>query len=289
MTTDKKAVVLADDRWNQFLSSLASGLPLADALLKHGLSTRDVTTTTFQPAAAKQFFEAQAAARRRNWAIWDFEAVCVKVASGMSVKTAVIEVKGEDLRAELYELLDADEALAARFELAEHAAARITDEELLEIADNKEGDVLMTPKGPIPSSANVGRSTLQITTRQKLQIAKNRPRYNERQGPAVAVNVTVNHAEVLENARTRAREHRPTPRRVEEAIDATFSEAAPAPRPLREAARPMEKPRASHADEPLDTTWLEGGVSLKQAEADVNGKADVEKAEPEPKKAAWYE
>jgi hypothetical protein len=267
------SLTLLANAWGRFLESLAEGAQLEEALLKAGLTSGEVTEITLNPAEATRFFDAQQLARRRTWPVWDVDAVCARVAAGMTAKAAVIAVKGEDLTSELFELLESDAALAARFETAERVGARAMEESLLEIADDKSGDILETAKGPIPSSAAVGRSKLQVDTRLRLMTAKNRPRYAEKAAPVVAVQVNIDHAERLEEARVRARDHRATPRL--KVIDAPFTDVTPAPA----AEAPAEKA------EPVSTLWLEEGAPAP-AEAPA---AEAEPEAGEPKPGPWYE
>jgi hypothetical protein len=271
-----KSLTNIDTAWNAFLETLAGGTPLEGAMGQHKITTRLINEITLNPQEAGRFFEAQQMARRRQWSILDIDEVSRRVAMGMSCKNAVLAVKGEDLRAELYELLSLDEALAERFSTAEKSAARILEEELLQIADDREGDVLDTPKGPIPSSANVQRSRLMFDVRARQQVVKDRGRYAERVAPAVEVNVSIDHARVLEDARARARDQKPTPKRPShDIVDAVWTEKAAELQPpaanfstaWMDAEGPTDvvaKPAAAEKEEPAvgngpgdDTSWRE--------------------------------
>jgi hypothetical protein len=268
-----KSVTNIGDVWTRFLESLAAGAPLVEAMGQHKLTTRQIEELTLNPAEAARFFEAQQLARRRNWTVWDIDEISRRVAMGMTCKAAVIAVKGEDLRADLYELMAADEAIAERFSTAERTAARVMEEEMLEIADDKEGDVLQTPKGPIPSSANVARARLQWDVRRASQVVRDRPRYGEHTRPAVELTFNIDHAGRLEEARARARDRRATPRQVEEAIDASFTPVeAPAAPPTPRAAPEIElQPTAPN----FSTDWMDA-----DGPTDVVKPTAVEKSEP---------
>jgi terminase small subunit-like protein len=231
------AVMKADGNtdWDGLLKSIAEGRELADAMQDHRLTSADITATTLDPGQAQRYFEARMAGRRRNWSPWVLEDVAQRVARGLSVSAAVVEVKGQDESPELFELLEHDSAWNARFAAARRAGAQVMGEGLLAIADDKSGDVLETPKGPIPSSAAVGRSKLMVETRALLMKAYDPERWAEKK-PQTNVQVNVNYAETLEAARERSKVRHGTPRgdvlvtreqRVR-AVDATFTVSEPA-------------------------------------------------------------
>ena len=280
-------LVPATDKWSLFLETLAGGTPLEEALQNHQITSREVSERTLNPQEATRFFEAQAAARRRSWKIWDIEEVARKHATGMPIAAAIVAVRGTDLTAELFEILETDKALAERFATAERIAARVTEQELLDLADDKSGDVLETPKGPIPSSAAVGRSKLQVETRLRLKLAQHRERYTEKAPSVVAVGVNINLAEQLERAINRGRLARKAA-----AGEITYAEVGEQIRQMgaqRDAIdaqfAPVQKPAAPAKSDLVSTIWREEpGVDLRKLEADVNGD---EPASDEPKKSIW--
>ena len=116
-------------------------------------------------------------------------------------------------------------------------------EGILDIADDDDKDTLDTggKSGIVPNNANVNRSKLKVESRLRLMKAWYPQVWGDR--PTTQVNVQINHAEKLENARARSREKRAIPSTqnlLNAAIDATFTEVAPV------------------KDDPLDTTWMEG-------------------------------
>jgi hypothetical protein len=130
------------------------------------------------------------------------------------------------LSAELFEIAATDSAIGERLAAARRTAMQVLAEKLFDITDDKSGDVLETPRGPIPSSAAVGRSKLMFEARWKVMAAYNELFAEKRPSP---VSVTINnHAERLEAARARAtnRDKVITKQQMREAIDATFTEPA---------------------------------------------------------------
>lgn len=217
-------------RWAQFLGSLAAGAGLPGAMEKHYISRADIETMTrSDPLELKRWNDARAAGRRTEWSVFDFEDIFARVSMGMKIIDAITEVRGRGDAHGFYDLVNRDPDLQAMYRLAKEAAMLIHADNVLDYADDAKNDVIEGAKGPQANMAAVGRSKLQVESRLTLMRMQHGKMFGEKANQ-VQVNVQINHAERLAEARTRAKEQdrRVTPRQLKDAIDATFSEAPPA-------------------------------------------------------------
>lgn len=232
-------------RWEEFLGSIASGVLLQDAMMKHFVTRAEIEAKCLTAAEQKRWNEARAAGRRRAWSILDLELVFSKIGSGLSVADAVEAVKA-GCYSSFHDVVTLDAELNEQYLKALKLRAMHLGESLVDLADDKEDDTLDTggKSGVVPNNANVNRAKLQVETRLRLMKAWYPSVWGDK--PTTQVNVQINHAEKLEGARARAREKRaiPSARNIlNSAIEATFTEVP---------AQVVSK------DDPLDTTWMEG-------------------------------
>ena len=237
------------ERWDSFLGAIASGTPLADAMLKTYISRADIETMTRLPGGLElaRWTEARHAGRKSAWSILDFEEIFARIAEGSTVVEALTAVRGTKDAVGFYHIINSDPELNAMFRKAKEACSINMVEDILPLADDKTGDVIDTPKGPIPNNAAVQRSKLQVDTRLRIVGSYHSRLFGEKKDQ-VNVQVNINHAERLEEARNRAtlRDKKITPKQMRDAIDATFSEKPPAP-----AAEAWED------EKPTDAIWRE--------------------------------
>jgi hypothetical protein len=231
-------------RWEEFLGSIAAGLPLQDAMMKHFVTRAEIEAKCLVPAEQKRWNEARAAARRRNWSVLDLEDVFARIGSGLTVVDAVEAVKHGGYQG-FHDVVTNDPELNEQYLKALRLRAMHVGEGIIEIVDDDSKDTLDTggKSGIVPNNAAVNRSKLKAESRLRLMKAWYPQVWGDR--PTTQVNVQINHAEKLENARARSREKRAIPSArglLNTAIDATFSEVVP----------------AGTTDDPLDTTWMEG-------------------------------
>lgn len=227
-------------RWDSFIGDIASGLPLAEAMNKCYIARADIETMCRLDDGGLQrqrWLDARTAGRKRAWSEFNFEDIFARVSTGMKIMDAVMEVRGSE-DTTFYDLINSDPDLSARYRKAKEAAMLAMGEELVGLADDDTKDTLDGPKGgEIPNMAAVTRSKLKVDTRFRVMGAYNAKLFGEKKDN-VNVQVNINHAERLEEARTRAaqRENRVTPKQLQTAIEAVFS----------------EKPAAE-----ADTTWMD--------------------------------
>ena len=226
-------------RWEEFLGSIAAGVLLQDAMMKHFVTRAEIEAKCLIAAEQKRWNEARAAGRRKAWSILDLELVFAKIGGGLKVADAVNAVK-DGCYESFHDVVTIDTELNEQYLKALRLRAMHVGEGILELADDKDADTLDTggKSGVVPNNANVNRAKLQVDARLRLMKAWYPSVWGDK--PTTQVNVQINHAEKLEGARARAREKRaiPSPRAlIESAIEATFTEVA--------------------KDDPLDTTWME--------------------------------
>ena len=239
-------------RWTQFLGSIAVGIPLADAMLKHYMTRADIEACVrSSPDERTRWDDARLASMKANWSALDLEDVFERIAGGEKIKDAVDAIKPGGYKA-FIKLITRDNELNEAYARALKARAVTVSDEVLDIVDEDENDTLSGEKGEIPNNAAVNRSKLKAEMRMRL-MGHWHPKLYGDQKNAVQVNVQVNHAERLASARARAKTHtvsRKPAAITQDVIDAAFkdySEQDPSLAFLDEAAK----------EPALDTQWLE--------------------------------
>ncbi len=243
-TTPEKTL----SRWTKFLGSIATGTLVQDAMMQHHMTRADIEACIrHDPAERQRWDEAKLMALKRGWSAFDFDDIFERIAGGMPVREALGEVKGDNgaTYANFNRIIIQDPQLNEMYLNACKARALVLSEEIIDIADDSSNDMAHNDKGgDVPNNAAVNRSKLKVETRARLMSAWHTKMFGEGKGNQVNVQVNVNHAERLEQARVRAKTRvvRVEPKRItQEVLDAEF-DAAPAVDPK---------------DDPMDTTWLE--------------------------------
>lgn len=239
-------------RWAQFLGSIATGVALADAMMKHFISRADIEACVrSDPAEYERWTAARMAAYRKTFTTLMLEDIFAQIAGGSTTKDALAAVGIQDgqRKTEFNKLCALDPEVNRQFLDACKARTLHLAEEVIEIADDDSNDVLSGEKGDIPNNAAVNRSKLRVESRMRLMGAYNKKLYGEKNGPEVSVAVQVNHASVLEAARGRrdTRGVKISPRQIQQAIDADLIVPEP------------QQPDTSWLDDPgkPDTSWLD--------------------------------
>jgi len=241
------------DRWDTFLGDVASGMPLHEAMKKCYITRADIETCSRQNALQMQRWnEAQVAGRKRKWNVLQLKEIFGKIAEGMTIKDAQIAVVG-NFDPSFSQLIIEDPELHGMYRRALEARALIVGEAIFDIVDDDSNDTLAGKHGDIPNMAAVGRSKLRAETRLRIMAAWNNKIYGEKRDQ-VNVQVNINHAERLENARARVKDMRDSPKRISrEVIDAAFTAAPEAKPPV-----PAADTDTSWMDEkPAETVWRE--------------------------------
>ena len=215
-------------RWDQFLGSIASGMPLQDAMLKHFMKRSDIETMTRKSALEmKRWRDAKIAALRCAFSEFDLDEFFDRVAKGMKVADAYMEVFGREVEGTFYRLLREDQDMADRYRASQETKAMLEMEKAVDIIDDDANDTLPGPKGgEIPNMAAVQRSRLRFEGRHKIAAATFRRLYGDKEAKT-EVTVNIDLAERLERAIGNARDRKVTPRQMSQAIDATYTEVKP--------------------------------------------------------------
>jgi hypothetical protein len=250
-------------RWDTFLGDIASGVKLEDAMLKSFMTRADIETCSrLDELQMQRWRDAKVAGRKRKWTVMQLEEIFGKIAEGATIEDAQIAVMGVADR-QFHQLVISDPDLYAQYRRALEARALVVGESILGILDDDSGDTITNPSKfgdiTVPNMAAVTRDKLRAEGRLRIMGMWNTKLYGEKKD-AVQVNVQINHAERLEEARSRAtlREKRVTPEQMKTAIDATFM---PVPDKAPEGgsgAPPVMDSDTSWMDAaPTDTVWRE--------------------------------
>jgi hypothetical protein len=226
---------------------------IAEAKEKFLITNAEIEAVTRQPGGIEmqRWQDARLAGTKTTWSVLHFDEICDRVAAGMTVDAAIVSVRGVN-DGSFYRLINRDPDMKEQYREAQAAAMFVLDDSIVAIADDKTGDIIINDKGPAPNMANVTRAKLQIDARRGRMGSWN-SRFAEKKD-SMNVQVNINHAEHLEADRERAklRGNGVTPKQMQSAIDATFSE------------KPAAPPAAVWVDDeptpdpkPLDTMWRE--------------------------------
>lgn len=229
------------ERWDTFLGDVASGMPLDEAMKKCYITRADIETCSRQNALQMQRWnDARVAGRKTKWNTLQIEEIFGEIATGKTIEDAQLAVMGTvDQR--FHQLIIQDPELYTMYRRALEARALVVGEKIFDIVDDDTKDTLAGKHGDIPNMAAVGRSKLRAETRLRVMAAWNNKLYGEKKDQ-VNVQVNINAAERLENARARVKNLRD----------------APKPKPLSRDAVDAEF-RVIPAEEqaPLDTKWMD--------------------------------
>jgi hypothetical protein len=240
-------------RWDSFIGDIASGVKLVDAMNARFVTRADIETMCRLDDGGVQrqrWHDARLSGRKREWSLFDFEDIFDRIAAGAKVDDAIMEVKGCG-PGNFYALVNADPDLRAQYRTAKESYSLIVGETLMGIAADNSNDTIDNGiKGEIPNMAAVTRSKLQVDTGFRYIASYNTKLFGEKKDN-VNVQVNMNLGERLEAARTREklRDTRVTPKQMEQAVDAVFSEKPESP--------PTEWVDEPEEPKPIDTVWRE--------------------------------
>jgi hypothetical protein len=176
----------------------------------------------------QRFRDACTAGLRTKYSEFQLQDIFARVAAGEKVVDAYEAVMGTKPHGAWYSLINQDPDLKQMYRNAKGGAVIEIMDEVIGIADDKSGDILHQEKGPAGNMAAVTRDKLRTDVRFRTAGILNAQLFGERKDQ-VNVQVNINHAERLEEARARStqRGKAPPPRVTRELVDAVFSEAAP--------------------------------------------------------------
>lgn len=219
--TETPAIVRALSRWHHFIGSVATGITVQDAMLKHLIKRSEIEAICrSNKQELKKYREAVLAGLRSAYSEMDLDELFNRVAMGLTINEAFVEVFGREITPTFYKLLREDTDLEERYQTALKTKATLEVEKVLEIVDETSNDTLDGPKGgEIPNMAAVQRSRLRADTRMALAGRWYRRLFGEDKDQT-QVTVNVNLAERLERGIQRLRGVALTQQERSEAIDA---------------------------------------------------------------------
>lgn len=214
-------------RWNQFLGAIAAGEGLPDSMLKYYITRADIEACVrSDPNEYEKWNAARLAAHRKVFTVMVLEDIMAEIAGGATTQAALQHVGLDSQASSFNKLITADPEINAMFLAACKARTASMADEIIEIADDDSNDVIPGLKGDIPNNAAVNRSKLRADIRMRLMAAYHNKLYGEKSKGDVQVNVQVNHAAALEEARSRrdTRKVKVSPREIQAAVDAEFAD-----------------------------------------------------------------
>jgi hypothetical protein len=240
------AVVLADERtrerWDGFLESIKAGASLPDAMLTAGITSREFEMLAMNDGA--KWDEACVIGKKSKFSAIHRDEVFARIAAGTKIEQALIEVRGA-VDPTFFELVEADQDWGARYARAMRIRALGESDKLLGLVDDMSRDILHQDKGPAGNMAAVTRDKLRYEARKDLMAWGYPLLYGEKGGPQVNVQINLDHASRLEEARQRATNRDSVPnissKQLRNAIDAIVIEApAPGPASIPKIEEPAE-------------------------------------------------
>lgn len=217
-------------RYEMFLGELRSGTRLEEAMERHLVTRKDIETACLTPDGLQAFIDATKAAQRRAWSVLDIQEVFSRITQGAKVKDAINAVKPGNTT--LLDILHEDKALWGEYQRALKSRAILMADDLEDWAAEDEDDILENGKGGSQgNNAAVARDKLRVETRLKLMGSWFPALFNDRHQASTQVNVQINHAARLEEARVRAQTRRVALPAEPDRVPIEELQEAPAPKP----------------------------------------------------------
>lgn len=217
-------VAFSSDMWAQCIGDICDGVPCAEAVKRAGIPASTLEGFLRTDARIRaQWEEAKLTALRRHWPLDLVEQILDDIAMGESVRSAV--TKRSLSYVSFLKLTQKDPVIEEMYLEAKQMQAETFADEIVDEATDDNDDVGLDGKGNI---AAVNRSKLRVNTKQWLMQANAPKRFRKDSGTQIAVQVNVDHASRLEEARRRR--ETTAPKEVVEAMDAEliFADAKPA-------------------------------------------------------------
>lgn len=192
-------VAFSSDMWAQCIGDICDGVPCQQAVKRAGIpvSTLEGFLRTDVRIRA-QWEEAKLTALRRHWPLHLVEEILDDVATGMSVRDAV---KSRELSyVSFLKLTQKDPIIEEMYLEAKKLQAETFADQIVEESENENNDLMVDGKGNI---AAVNRSRLKVNTKQWLMQANSPKRFRKENAQQIAVQVNVDHATRIEEARRR--------------------------------------------------------------------------------------
>ena len=197
---------ITKDNWRVYLQWIANGGTRAEAAVAAKISVQTVKAYCMvEPEAMNQIRQAEREWIRRDWPIERIDEFLAWVAMGFTNKDAA--KKCDFMDGELNQLMTiilGDETIRGMYDEARKLQAENWADEMVEIANQTEGDFYLDDKGQLKVAHDaVNRAKLKIGTYQWIISRLHHERFGDRMTQKHEGELTVNHADVLDNARKR--------------------------------------------------------------------------------------
>jgi hypothetical protein len=214
------------ERWDTFIGDVASGMEMEKARKKCYVTRADIETMCRKwPLEKQRFREARSAGLRTKYSEFQLQEIFALVAGGEKVADAYQAVMGTPHDGHWLALVNQDPDLKQMYRDAKGGAVIAIMDDVIDIADDKSGDILLQEKGPAGNMAAVSRDKLRTDVRFRHAGLLNAQLFGERKDQAL-VQINLNYAERLEDARARASQRGAsvTKTQMQNAIEATVVE-----------------------------------------------------------------
>lgn len=192
-------VAFTAQMWADCIGMICDGVPCPEAVKIAGIPATVLEGFIRTDARIRaQWEEAKLTALRRHWPITLVEELLDEIAEGASVKSVC--VKRDLSYVSFLKLTQHDPMIEEMYLAAKKLQAETFADEIVEESNNDGDDTDFLGKGNI---AAVNRSKLRVNTKQWLMQANAPARFRKEQANQVNVQVNVDHATRLEEARRR--------------------------------------------------------------------------------------
>lgn len=193
-------VAFTAEMWAACIGMICDGVPCAQAVKQAGIPTTVLEGYIRTDVRIRsQWEEAKLTALRRHWPLALVEEILDEIAEGSSVRKAVQTTRKLSYVSFL-KLTQSDPIIEEMYLHAKRLQAETFADEIVDESQQDNDDMDITGKGNI---AAVNRSKLRVSTKQWLMQANSPKRFRKEAAPQVNVQVNVDHANRLEEARRR--------------------------------------------------------------------------------------
>lgn len=219
-------VAFTAEMWAACIGMICDGVPCVQAVKQAGIPATVLEGYIRTDVRIRsQWEEAKLTALRRHWPLAIVEEILDEIAEGSSVRQAV-QTKRSLSYISFLKLTQADPIIEEMYLHAKRLQAETFADEIVEESQRDGDDLDLTGKGNI---AAVNRSKLRVGTKQWLMQANSPKRFRKESAPTVNVQVNVDHANRLEEARRR--KEGTTQEKAVPVMDAQFSNLPAAQKP----------------------------------------------------------
>jgi len=198
---------LSDGKWASLLGLVASGTRVPVALKELKIGRAQFEGAVRADKKRKQAWEeAKLAALQKEWDLETVEEILTQIAmneNGGYLK-GIIENMGLD-PASFYRLMTKDDEIRTAYEESRQIQAEIQADEMRKIANDGSNDSYIDDRGKVRVDHDVlGRSKLRVDTMKWTMSKLHHKRFGDRIQQDQNINMVVDHAERLANARKRS-------------------------------------------------------------------------------------